>query len=76
MRFMLLRVYVVWAVLYMCPTSQLSLGFPMLLFAWTITEIIRYSMYAVSLVGNPPFFLTWLRFVVGVKGKYFDLKQL
>ena len=58
------RVYVVWAILYMCPTSQLSIGFPLLLFAWTITEIIRYSMYAVSLVGNPPFFLTWLRFYI------------
>ena len=56
------RVYVVWAVLYMCPTSQLSFGFPMLLFAWTITEIIRYSMYAFNLVGSPPYFLTWLRF--------------
>jgi len=70
------RVYVVWAILYMCPTSQLSLGFPLLLFAWTITEIIRYSMYAVSLVGNPPFFLTWLRYTffiiaypVGVSGE-------
>jgi len=70
------RVYVVWAILYMCPTSQLSIGFPMLLFAWTITEIIRYSMYAVSLVGNPPYFLTWLRYTffiiaypVGVSGE-------
>jgi len=70
------RVYVVWAILYMCPTSQLSIGFPLLLFAWTITEIIRYSMYAVSLVGNPPFFLTWLRYTffiiaypVGVSGE-------
>jgi len=56
------RVYVTWAILYMLPTSQLSVGFPLLLFAWTITEIIRYSMYAVSLVGNPPHFLTWLRY--------------
>jgi len=70
------RVYVVWAILYMCPSSQLAMGFPMLLFAWTITEIIRYSMYAVSLVGNPPFFLTWLRYTffiiaypVGVSGE-------
>jgi len=70
------RVYVVWAILYLCPTSQLSIGFPLLLFAWTITEIIRYSMYAVSLVGNPPYFLTWLRYTffiiaypVGVSGE-------
>eukprot|EP00092_Neocalanus_flemingeri_P029850 GFUD01032408.1.p1 GENE.GFUD01032408.1~~GFUD01032408.1.p1 ORF type:complete len:215 (+),score=49.14 GFUD01032408.1:299-943(+) len=56
------RVYVTWAILYMLPSSQLSLGFPLLLFAWTVTEIIRYSMYAVSLVGTPPYFLTWLRY--------------
>jgi len=56
------RVYVTWAILYMLPPSQLSLGFPLLLFAWTITEIIRYSMYAVSLVTTPPHFLTWLRY--------------
>jgi len=56
------RVYVTWAILYMLPTSQLSVGFPLLLFAWTVTEIIRYSMYAVSLVGTPPYFLTWLRY--------------
>jgi len=70
------RVYVVWAILYLCPVSQLSFGFPMLLFAWTITEIIRYSMYAISLMGSPPYFLTWLRYTffiiaypVGVSGE-------
>merc|ERR1711909_179473 len=56
------RVYVVWAILYMCPTSQLSMGFPMLLFAWTITEIIRYSMYAIGQFSSPPYLLTWLRY--------------
>merc|ERR1719369_1254936 len=56
------RVYVTWAILALCPPSQISLGFPLLLFAWTITEIIRYSMYAISLVGTPPYFLTWLRY--------------
>merc|ERR1712142_747292 len=56
------RVYVTWAILHLLPPSQLSVGFPLLLFAWTITEIIRYSMYAVSLVGNPPYLLTWLRY--------------
>ena len=57
------RVYVTWLTLYMLPPSQLSLGFPMLLFAWTITEIIRYSMYTINLISTPPHFLTWLRSV-------------
>jgi len=72
------RVYVTWAILYLLPTSQLSVGFPLLLFAWTVTEIIRYSMYAVSLVGTPPYFLTWLRYTffiiaypTGVSGELF-----
>merc|ERR1719369_2058340 len=56
------RVYVTWAILALCPPSQISLGFPLLLFAWTITEIIRYSMYAISLYSTPPYFLTWLRY--------------
>jgi len=72
------RVYVVWAILYLCPSSQSSIGFSLLLFAWTITEIIRYSMYAISLIGTPPYFLTWLRYTffiiaypVGVSGELF-----
>jgi len=56
------RVYVTWAILYLLPPSQLSVGFPLLLFAWTVTEIIRYSMYAINFVGTPPYFLTWLRY--------------
>merc|ERR1712172_468280 len=45
------RAYVTWAILHLCPPSQDSIGFPLLLFAWTITEII-----------SPPFPLTWLRY--------------
>jgi len=56
------RVYVTWAILHLSPPSQTSHGFPLLLFAWTITEIIRYSMYAISLVSSPPYLLTWLRY--------------
>ena len=56
------RVYVTWAILHICPPSQDSIGFPLLLFAWTITEIIRYSMYAINLFSSPPFPLTWLRY--------------
>ena len=55
------RVYVVWVVLHLLPPAQLSVGFPLLLLAWTLTEMIRYSMYAINLVSTPPYFLTWLR---------------
>jgi len=56
------RVYVTWAILHLLPTTRVSIGVPMLLVAWTITEIIRYSMYAIQLVGSPPYALTWLRY--------------
>ena len=51
-----------WLILYLLPPSQTSLGFPLLLFAWTITEIIRYSMYTFNLLSSPPYLLTWLRY--------------
>jgi len=56
------RMYITWAILYSLPPSQLSLGFPILFFAWTVTEVIRYSMYAVNLVASPPYILVWLRY--------------
>ena len=70
------RVYITWAILYLLPPARLSVGVLMLLFAWTITEMIRYSMYAIQLVATPPYFLTWLRYTffiiaypVGVSGE-------
>ena len=36
------RIFLIWGVLSPVPKTQNSYGFIMLLFAWTITEIIRY----------------------------------
>lgn len=33
-----------------------------MVFAWSFTEVIRYSFYALSLVEKPPTFLLWLRY--------------
>lgn len=33
-----------------------------LIFAWSITEVIRYSFYALKEVGSVPALLTWLRY--------------
>eukprot|EP00088_Acartia_fossae_P044851 TRINITY_DN4787_c0_g1_i1.p1 TRINITY_DN4787_c0_g1~~TRINITY_DN4787_c0_g1_i1.p1 ORF type:complete len:221 (+),score=34.02 TRINITY_DN4787_c0_g1_i1:37-699(+) len=70
------RLYITWGILHLLPTSRSSVGVMCLLFAWTITEMIRYSMYAIQLIGNPPYFLTWLRYTffiiaypVGVTGE-------
>ena len=37
------RVFLVWPILASFADTQTSIGFPMLLAAWTITEIIRYG---------------------------------
>lgn len=57
------RVYITWAVLHLLPPARLSVGFLLLLLAWTVTEMIRYSLYALQLLTtSPPHFLTWLRY--------------
>jgi len=57
------RVYVTWAILHLFPTTRVSVGVLLLLLTWTVTEMIRYSMYAVQQVSSStPYFLTWLRY--------------
>jgi len=56
------RVYITWIILYLLPSSRESVGVVLLVLAWTITEMIRYSMYAIQLVATPPYLLTWLRY--------------
>lgn len=41
--------------------ARQSVGVPMLLLAWSVTEVIRYSYYALGLFNAVPFFLTWMR---------------
>lgn len=70
------RIYITWAILHLLPPARLSIGFLLLLVAWTVTEMIRYSLYAIQLVTTPPHLLTWLRYTffivaypVGVTGE-------
>ena len=70
------RVFLVWPILAAFDASQSSIGFPMLLLAWTITEIIRYGFYSANLLGikaTPLVFLRYTLFVilypVGVTGE-------
>lgn len=55
------RVGVVCLVLIPFQAPRDSLGLPLALLAWSITEIIRYSTYTLSLLGNVPYFLKFLR---------------
>jgi very-long-chain (3R)-3-hydroxyacyl-CoA dehydratase len=46
--------------------------------AWSVTELVRYSFYALSLLGRQPAFLLWMRYTffivlypLGVTGEWF-----
>lgn len=56
------RVIVVCGVLWATPTAPLSYGLPMLLIAWSVTEVIRYSFYALNIIGAVPYLLIWCRY--------------
>lgn len=74
------RVIVVCGALMITKTPRESLGFILLLFAWGITEIIRYANYALNLINSVPYFLLWLRYTtfyvlypIGVTGELLTL---
>ena len=48
----------------LCFQVQNSVGIPMLLTAWSITEVIRYAFYTFSLLGSMPYFVQWCRWVL------------
>ncbi|VDD96984.1 unnamed protein product [Enterobius vermicularis] len=53
------RITVVWLVLYV---SRSSFGVPLILIAWSITEVVRYSFYATKILDKTPEFLKWMRY--------------
>ncbi|GMM33678.1 enoyl-CoA hydratase [Saccharomycopsis crataegensis] len=60
------RLLVVLGVFTVLPNSEINYGFAYvtLSIAWSITEIVRYSFYAINIEtgGNAPDFLVWLRY--------------
>lgn len=60
------RLFIVWLILdpllMKDEVAKNSIGFPMLLFAWSITEIIRYSFYACSLLDTVFYSMQWCRY--------------
>jgi very-long-chain (3R)-3-hydroxyacyl-CoA dehydratase len=57
------RYGLVWGVVYLNPSvAQKSVGYTTMLLAWSITEVIRYSYFALTLSGSKPGPLTWLRY--------------
>ncbi|XP_023934410.2 very-long-chain (3R)-3-hydroxyacyl-CoA dehydratase hpo-8 [Bicyclus anynana] len=56
------RVFLVGGVLLATESGPVSPGLPLCLFAWSVTEIIRYAYYALNLVKAVPQQLTFLRY--------------
>ena len=53
---------VLWAVLYPFPHLAGQVWFTSMLLAWSATEVIRYSFFALALCGVDYAALTWLRY--------------
>lgn len=56
------RLLLVWPVVNTWPFLALSPFYSSMLVAWSVTEVVRYSYFALSLTGALPSFLTWLRY--------------
>ncbi|KAJ8920928.1 hypothetical protein NQ315_015721 [Exocentrus adspersus] len=58
------RVMVVCGVLMATQAARESIGLTLALTAWSVTEIIRYATYTLSLLNVVPYFLKWLRYTL------------
>ena len=56
------RFLLVWAIVDSFPFLALSPFYSSMLVAWSVTEVIRYSYFALTLSGWQPAALTWLRY--------------
>ncbi|KAK1232632.1 hypothetical protein PQX77_004194 [Marasmius sp. AFHP31] len=59
------RLFLVWGVVAQYPSVRTNPLYTSMVFAWSLTEVIRYSFYAFSLTAPtypPPKFLTYLRY--------------
>ncbi|ESN98978.1 hypothetical protein HELRODRAFT_67129, partial [Helobdella robusta] len=58
------RVFLLWGVANLVDESNKQVGFLMLLFAWTLTELIRYLFYLCALLNKVPYLLTYARYTL------------
>jgi very-long-chain (3R)-3-hydroxyacyl-CoA dehydratase len=56
------RLLLVWPVVNVFPSLATSPAYSSMLVAWSVTEVIRYSFFVLSLSGFQPAFATWLRY--------------
>jgi len=57
------RLILIWAIVARFPSTHSSPIYTTMVLAWSLTEVPRYSYYALGLLGiRPPAWLTWLRY--------------
>ena len=56
------RILLVWGIVTPFPFLAKSAAYSSMLNAWSVTEVIRYSFFTLSLSGLLPGFLSWLRY--------------
>ena len=56
------RLLLVWPIINTFPHLAKSPAYSSMLIAWSITEVIRYSYFTLTLSGSKPKVLTWLRY--------------
>lgn len=56
------RILLVWFIVQPFPFLAKSAAYSSMLYAWSVTEVIRYSYFTLSLSGLLPGFLSWLRY--------------
>jgi very-long-chain (3R)-3-hydroxyacyl-CoA dehydratase len=56
------RIYIVWSILFPLPHLASTFTYQSMVFAWCVTEVIRYSYYACNLYGKPMYALVWMRY--------------
>ena len=56
------RLLLVWPIVNTWPFLAFSPFYSSMLIAWSVTEVIRYSYFALSLSGALPAWLTWVRY--------------
>ncbi|ORY35016.1 tyrosine phosphatase-like protein [Naematelia encephala] len=56
------RLWTVWGIVEPVPETHSNPLFTTMLFAWSVTEVIRYSFYALSILNIDVGAINWLRF--------------
>lgn len=56
------RLALVWGIVNSFPFLAKSAVYSSMLVAWSVTEVIRYSYFVLTLSGYQPAFITWLRY--------------